>query len=154
MKGSGSQRLTDVARRISCQLTDMVDVSDCIVLLAVKDTGIGINGDAQMRLFERFNQATPRTEGIYGGSGLGLNISRRLCHLYGGKIGVSSKEGGISTFGLFFRVRKYAHTGGEGVGVDDISEVDKVSQGLQALGRQSFEVEGSTQDVRIPKDLR
>lgn len=73
------------------------------VMLAVRDTGIGIDGDAQMRLFERFNQATPRTEGICGGSGLGLNISRRLCHLHGGEIGVSSKEGGGSTFGFFFQ---------------------------------------------------
>jgi signal transduction histidine kinase len=122
------------------------------VMLAVKDTGIGIDGDAQMRLFERFNQATPRTEGIYGGSGLGLNISRRLCHLHGGEIGVSSKEGGGSTFGFFFRVRKCAYTGGGSVGKDDISEVDKLSHGIQSLGRELSDIKGSTQGVRIPKD--
>ncbi|KAI1829267.1 hypothetical protein DTO027I6_10018 [Penicillium roqueforti] len=103
------------------------------VMLAVKDTGIGIDGDAQMRLFERFNQATPRTEGTYGGSGLGLNISRRLCHLHGGEIGC-------------------AYTGGGNVGKDDISEVDKLSHGIQSLGRELSDIKGSTQGVRIPKD--
>jgi signal transduction histidine kinase/CheY-like chemotaxis protein len=121
------------------------------VMLAVKDTGIGIDDRAQMRLFERFNQATPRTEGIYGGSGLGLNVSRKLCHLHGGEIGVSSKEGEGSTFGFFFRVRKATYTGDEGVGVDNISEVDKLSHDIQVLGRELSEVEAPTQEVRIPK---
>ncbi|KAF2771663.1 hypothetical protein EJ03DRAFT_325315 [Teratosphaeria nubilosa] len=76
------------------------------VLVAVKDTGIGITDEDQKKLFERFRQATPKTGEVYGGSGLGLNISRKLCHLHGGEIGVSSKEGQGSTFGFFFRVRK------------------------------------------------
>ncbi|KAJ5982752.1 CheY-like superfamily [Penicillium sp. IBT 35674x] len=90
------------------------------IMIAVADSGIGISDDAQMRVFERFNQATPMTEIatpmteiatpmteiLYGGSGLGLNISRNLCHLHGGDIGVSSREGEGSTFGFFFRVRR------------------------------------------------
>ncbi|KAI7721175.1 hypothetical protein KC353_g1578 [Hortaea werneckii] len=76
------------------------------IMVAVKDTGIGIDEEGQKRLFERFRQATPKTGEIYGGSGLGLNISRKLCHLHGGEIGVSSKEGNGSTFGFFFRVRR------------------------------------------------
>ncbi|KAL4819915.1 hypothetical protein BDW67DRAFT_193486 [Aspergillus spinulosporus] len=75
------------------------------IMLAVKDTGIGISDQQQKMLFERFKQATPRTERIYGGYGLGLNISRRLCHIHGGDIGVSAKEGEGSTFGFFFSVR-------------------------------------------------
>lgn len=63
------------------------------IMMAVKDTGIGISDEAQKQLFERFNQATPKKESMYGGSGLGLNVSRKLCHLYGGEIGVSSEEG-------------------------------------------------------------
>lgn len=76
------------------------------VMVAVKDTGIGISSEGQTRLFERFRQATPKTEEVYGGSGLGLNISRKLCHLHGGEIGVASKEGSGSTFGFFFKARK------------------------------------------------
>lgn len=76
------------------------------VTVAVKDTGLGISDQAQKRLFERFNQATPRTESIYGGSGLGLNVGRKLCHLHGGEIGASLKEEEGSTFGFFFKVRR------------------------------------------------
>ncbi|KAK4506200.1 hypothetical protein PRZ48_004165 [Zasmidium cellare] len=72
------------------------------ITVAVQDTG----NEGQKRLFERFRQATPKTEEVYGGSGLGLNISRKICHLHGGEIGVSSKEGEGSTFAFFFRARR------------------------------------------------
>ncbi|EDU40549.1 Two component histidine kinase 1 [Pyrenophora tritici-repentis] len=76
------------------------------LMVAVKDTGIGISKEGQAKLFERFRQATPKTQERYGGSGLGLFISRKLCTLHGGDIGVSSKEGEGSTFGFFFKVRR------------------------------------------------
>ncbi|KAF2680177.1 two component histidine kinase 1 [Lentithecium fluviatile CBS 122367] len=76
------------------------------LMVAVKDTGIGISRDDQVKLFERFRQATPKTQENYGGSGLGLFISRKLCQLHGGDIGVASKKNEGSTFGWFFRVRK------------------------------------------------
>lgn len=76
------------------------------VMVAVKDTGIGISKEGQKRLFERFRQATPKTGEDYGGSGLGLNISRKLCHIHGGEIGVASNEGSGSTFGFFFKVKR------------------------------------------------
>lgn len=76
------------------------------IMVAVKDTGIGISDENQKKLFQRFRQATPKTEESYGGSGLGLMISRKLCQLHGGEIGVSSIEGVGSTFGFFFRVRR------------------------------------------------
>ncbi|KXL48041.1 hypothetical protein M433DRAFT_105869 [Acidomyces richmondensis BFW] len=79
------------------------------VMVAVQDTGIGISEEGQKRLFERFRQATPKTEEIYGGSGLGLNISRKLCHLHGGEIGVKAKMGIGSTFSFFFKVRRTDH---------------------------------------------
>jgi signal transduction histidine kinase len=63
------------------------------LMVAVKDTGIGIDEEGQQKLFERFRQATPKTSEKYGGSGLGLFISRKLCQLHGGDIGVSSKQG-------------------------------------------------------------
>ncbi|KAL2808308.1 hypothetical protein BJX63DRAFT_439461 [Aspergillus granulosus] len=76
------------------------------IMVAVRDTGIGISDQNQKLLFERFKQATPKTNRVYGGFGLGLNISRRLCHMHGGEIGVSSKEGVGSTFGFFFTIRR------------------------------------------------
>jgi len=76
------------------------------IMVAVTDTGIGIGDDDQKKLFERFKQATPKTNEIYGGSGLGLNISRKLVQLHGGEIGVKSVEGEGATFGFFFRVKR------------------------------------------------
>jgi signal transduction histidine kinase/CheY-like chemotaxis protein len=76
------------------------------LMVAVKDTGIGISAHDQAKLFERFRQATPKTSEKYGGSGLGLSISRKLCQLHGGDIGVGSNEGVGSTFGFYFKVRR------------------------------------------------
>ncbi|KAL3477636.1 hypothetical protein BJX99DRAFT_122977 [Aspergillus californicus] len=90
------------------------------IMVAVKDTGIGISDQHQKRLFERFNQATPRTDRIYGGFGLGLNISRRLCHMHGGEIGVSSKEGHGSTFGFFFTIRRCSNTPRDEPAIDEL----------------------------------
>ncbi|KAL1297479.1 hypothetical protein AAFC00_005002 [Neodothiora populina] len=88
------------------------------ITVAIRDTGIGISNENQTKLFDRFRQATPKTEEIYGGSGLGLNISRKICQLHGGEIGVSSKEGSGSTFAFFFRVRRCETTPPDGASMN------------------------------------
>jgi hypothetical protein len=60
----------------------------------------------QKLLFNRFAQATPRTHIDYGGSGLGLFISRQLTHMHGGAIGFSSKAGVGSTFSFYIKSRR------------------------------------------------
>ncbi len=66
--------------------------------LFVKDTGVGIPTDKRSRLFQVFSQVDSSTTRKYGGSGLGLSISKSLVELMQGEIGVESKEGVGSTF--------------------------------------------------------
>lgn len=72
----------------------------------VKDTGCGLSEEEQQLLFQRFKQASPRTHAQYGGSGLGLFISKRMAELHGGRIGVASKSGQGSEFGFYIQTRR------------------------------------------------
>ena len=73
---------------------------------AVRDTGRGLNAEEKKMLFLRFSQASPRTHVQYGGSGLGLFISRELTELQGGEIGVESESGKGSTFAFYVVARR------------------------------------------------
>ncbi|MBI1816956.1 MAG: GAF domain-containing protein [Deltaproteobacteria bacterium] len=66
--------------------------------LAVRDTGIGIPADRAHRLFEEFSQLDSSTTRKYGGTGLGLAVSKRLAELMGGTMWVESVAGEGSTF--------------------------------------------------------
>jgi CheY-like chemotaxis protein/anti-sigma regulatory factor (Ser/Thr protein kinase) len=66
----------------------------------VQDSGIGLSAEQIARLFEEFSQAETSTSRKYGGTGLGLALSRRLCRLMGGDITVISEPGKGSTFSV------------------------------------------------------
>lgn len=68
------------------------------VEIAVSDTGIGMSPEQLARIFSEFTQADSSTTRKYGGTGLGLPISRHFCHMMGGDISVQSVEGAGSTF--------------------------------------------------------
>jgi CheY-like chemotaxis protein len=68
------------------------------LIVSVEDTGLGLTQLEKTVLFERFKQASPKTETKYGGSGLGLFISRDLTEIQGGEIGVRSEPGVGSKF--------------------------------------------------------
>ncbi|KAK4543510.1 hypothetical protein LTR36_005404 [Oleoguttula mirabilis] len=69
--------------------------------VTVQDTGRGLTEEEMKTLFQRFQQASPKTHVEYGGSGLGLFISRELVRLQGGQIGVASIPGKGSTFAFY-----------------------------------------------------
>jgi signal transduction histidine kinase/ligand-binding sensor domain-containing protein len=69
-----------------------------LVAFSVKDTGIGITPEQLAKLFQAFSQADASTSKKYGGTGLGLALSRRFCQLMGGDLTVTSEAGKGSVF--------------------------------------------------------
>jgi K+-sensing histidine kinase KdpD len=68
------------------------------VELAVADTGIGLTAEQQTKLFQEFTQADSLTARRYGGTGLGLALSRKLARMMGGDVTVTSELGKGSVF--------------------------------------------------------
>ena len=77
---------------------------DGALVLAVRDTGIGIPADRVDRLFRSFSQVDASTTRVYGGTGLGLAISRRIAEAMGGTLTVDSTPGQGSVFALTVRL--------------------------------------------------
>ena len=83
---------------VSKKLDDLYEIE-----FAVKDTGVGIPKDKISKLFKAFSQVDSSTTRVYGGTGLGLVISKRIAEMMGGTMHVESTEGKGSTF--YFSVK-------------------------------------------------
>jgi signal transduction histidine kinase/CheY-like chemotaxis protein len=83
---------------ISLEATREADVTGGWVVFRVRDTGIGMTPEQTAKLFQAFTQADGSTMRKYGGTGLGLALSRKFCVMMGGDINVVSEAGKGSTF--------------------------------------------------------
>jgi signal transduction histidine kinase/CheY-like chemotaxis protein len=96
---SNAVKFTDHGGQVLVRARLLSEAPDAsLVRFEVQDTGIGIPPEARARLFQPFSQADGSTSRRYGGTGLGLTISKRLVELMGGEIGVDSTPGWGSTF--------------------------------------------------------
>jgi PAS domain S-box-containing protein len=96
----------DIAVEVS--LVKIIDDNYCLLQFDVSDTGIGISKVQQENLFKPFSQADSSTTRKYGGTGLGLVISKLLIDLFKGKVWVNSRLGRGSTF-TFTSILKINH---------------------------------------------
>ncbi|ABK45446.1 Hpt sensor hybrid histidine kinase [Magnetococcus marinus MC-1] len=95
--------------RVSVQ-AEQVREADLLLRIQVEDSGIGISDEYKNRLFEIFSQQDSSISRRYGGSGLGLVITRKLAQIMGGKLGFSSRSGAGSTFWVTARFGRVPDT--------------------------------------------
>ena len=145
------------------------------VRFAVKDTGIGMTTEQLQEVFKEFTQADVSTTRKYGGTGLGLTISRRFCQMMGGDINVESKYNRGTTFTVVLpaflqsvgdgdwvatRSRDVAQhgdsleTGGVVLVIDDDSNVrDLIARTLQRDGFMVEVAENGQQGVELAQRI-
>jgi GAF domain-containing protein/CheY-like chemotaxis protein/anti-sigma regulatory factor (Ser/Thr protein kinase) len=134
----------------------------------VSDTGIGMTAEQMTRLFQEFAQADAATTRRYGGTGLGLALSRRLCRMMGGDVTAESDAGRGSTFTIRLpaivpetkreapaAVPLPAAGTGTVLVIDDEEAVRDLMQ--RFLGREGFRVVtalGGAEGLRLARELR
>lgn len=105
-------------------------LDNVLLEFSVTDTGIGIAQDKLGQIFERFRQAESHTTRKYGGSGLGLSISKQLVELQGGVMSVKSelKAGSTFTFSISYKKSLQTHIEPEKIekkyNMDDLSKLN------------------------------
>jgi len=103
---SNAVKFTPEEGEIQLNAALVSDKDECELRIEVADNGIGISADQQERLFNAFKQAESGTSRKYGGTGLGLTISKRIVELMGGKIWIESEIGKGARFIFTIKMHK------------------------------------------------
>lgn len=105
--GGNAVKFCDAGDKVSLHVAlEQESDTDVVLRFAVKDTGIGMSKEQKDKLFQSFTQADSSTTRKYGGSGLGLIISKNIVRMMDGDIGVESELGIGSTFTITVRIKK------------------------------------------------
>jgi len=136
-----------VSLKVSSETMDQTEW----LTFSVADTGIGISQKMMPKLFKEFTQAENSTARKYGGTGLGLVISRRLCQMLGGDITVKSEPGKGTVF--IAKLPADATESGNGTGVIEASP----SEAMTSLEAEEFQPhhpsEPQKEDVPSDKNI-
>ena len=120
---SNAVKFSDRGDRVSITVSVRGESAGQVMLLFdVQDSGIGMSGEEQHKLFRPFSQADTSTTRKYGGSGLGLVISRKLVELMGGSIWVDSIKGQGSTFHFSVQLERVEASASGDVTLEEQSE--------------------------------
>ncbi|MCP5352847.1 MAG: PAS domain S-box protein [Chromatiales bacterium] len=147
--GHNAVKFTPAGGRISLTV-DLArnDADRAMLHFSVADTGIGIQPEQRERLFQAFGQADSSTTRQYGGSGLGLVISRRLTEMMGGTIWVESTPNAGSTFHFTVGVGEFTASS-----VDRAPPTDTKQQANMAMDRLRGAHVLLVEDNAINRDL-
>ncbi|MCH2300947.1 MAG: response regulator, partial [SAR324 cluster bacterium] len=124
---------------VHIEVRKILEVETDLIEISVRDTGIGLSEEQQQKLFQAFTQADSSTTRKYGGTGLGLTITRQLSRLMGGDVTVESELGKGTKFTASLRLKR-----------SDSSTSDQV---LPAKPKPEFSKEdGSSRKILIIDD--
>ncbi|MDM8560066.1 response regulator [Candidatus Parabeggiatoa sp. HSG14] len=110
------------------KISPYVEIEGDWITFGVSDTGIGMTDEQQTKIFQAFTQADASTTRKYGGTGLGLVITKRFAEMMGGTVNVESEFGYGSTFKIYLPTKVITETQSD-ENIDDEEEKDSQEQG-------------------------
>ncbi len=149
--GNAIKFTKDGGVRIIVRVDDHAERSRLVI--SVNDTGIGMTSEQMSRLFNAFEQAETSTSRRFGGTGLGLRISKRLMELMGGTLSVASTLGQGSDFTLSLPLRIADADGGDAVSTSTAAGADESDNVCKLADRRVLLMEDGVDNQKLIRHL-